>query len=154
MKFFGLATRISPRRDRRRAYNPESLEGRSLLSTVVAAPAAHVEAATHSTHMKGGGDGLISLAHVMEGRVTYTGTGHLVHLGRVTITGGHVTFPTDGNILKSDTIPVGALTITASNGDTLSLSYTGSGTLASTPQELGHTPPIIRFNDTLNCTIT
>lgn len=139
----------------RQSFSPETLEGRNLLSTVVAGMApADVHQDTHLVPMKGSGDGVISLADIAQGipHVTYTGTGHISHLGRVTISGQHVTFPTNGNILNGDTIPTGTLTITAANGDKLNLSYTGAGTLISTPAQLQQ--GIVRFNDTFHYTIT
>ena len=141
------------RANRRRTFCPESLEGRNLLSTVVAAPAAEVQPAVDYVPMKGTVDGTATLGAgtfdqntgIVSVPVSYTGTGNISHLGRVTVTGSHTTKILPPYYNTSE-VTGGMATITAANGDTLVLTYTGAGQLIPGASNL--------FTDTFHYTIT
>jgi hypothetical protein len=61
--------------------------------------------------------------------VTIAGTGNVSHLGRVTVSGSHDTVILASTGYTTSLVVNGQATITAANGDQLSLTYSGSGTV-------------------------
>ncbi len=120
----------------RRTFCPESLEGRKLLSTMVAHPVADVQTDNHSVPQKGTVTGV---ATIQDGAITLdsaynqvipvssTATGHISHLGRVTLTETHTTTILSASHYTTSSVTGGAATITAANGDKLFLTFGGPG---------------------------
>jgi hypothetical protein len=123
------------RRDRstRHVYSLETLEGRALMSalTAVPAPPAEVAPLAHRLPFSGTTVGSFQADPVTTTgvfSVTTTSSGHLSHLGKVTLTTHDTTIftsPTSYIVIN------GTGTFTADDGDQISLTYTGSAVVSS-----------------------
>jgi hypothetical protein len=128
-----------PRPARRREFRVEGLEGRNLLSRPGLGhhltPPAVIRTDAHTVPIRGMLQGVANLGlpsidpstFNATVPVTIAGSGELSHLGHVTIAGSHQTVILASTNYTTSLVVEGHATITAANGDTLTLDYTGVG---------------------------